>query len=373
MAISPLHLYPSSPEAQMAFRRIADNLYSGIASLLLPAILLYLSFYALAKRQTKLFEVLSLLACAGFIASSCLVILECNVIRSLQLFAVAIGVMKALDMFARRHNPPIYAYNPRPSYAILALLYMTELRYESFTPSHARRGPVPKPSPHKAKSESNHSTTRASQKSKSWQPQFSERTNFVLHSLAFAILQAFFPQSNPTVAALEVLLAIYIIWEFLQLILRYHNSSPLFGPLWTATSLSTFWSKTWHSAFASPCRSLAYEPLRFNLPTRYGVPVSIARAIGVIASFCLMGFFHAYGLKPLMPFDALARIYAFFFLNGVGCVIEDAIWGRKAHWGKTILAWAFELTIASWTVEGMSVPKGLKDIHWAGVCDIGKA
>ncbi|KLJ10171.1 hypothetical protein EMPG_14437 [Blastomyces silverae] len=363
--------FASTPEARRAFKQIGINLGFCIASLLVPALLLYFSLYALAKRETRKFEVLSLLASIGFVVSSCLVVLECNMIRSLQLFAVAIGVMKALDLFARRYHPPQYAHNPIPGPGLLALLYLTELRYESFTPNTTRLGPAPAPSPQKGKGENNYRNGRANPKSKQWKPHFSEPVNLVLHGALFAILQTLFPQSNPTVIALEVLLAIYVIWETLQLMLRYPTSPPLFGPLYTATSLSTFWSETWHSAFASPCRSLAYEPIRYTLPERYGVPVSIARALGVVASFALMGFFHVYALKPLLPVDALARIYTFFLLNGVGAVIEDAIWGRETHWGKTILAWVFELAIASWTVEGLSVPRGLKNIQWASICNVG--
>ncbi|OAX83959.1 hypothetical protein ACJ72_01680 [Emergomyces africanus] len=373
---NPLFYYiASTPEAQRALRQIGINLCFCIASLLVPTLLLYISLYALAKREIRKFEVLSLLASIGFIGSSCLVVLECNMVRSLQLFAAAIGVMKALDLFARRHNPPQYARVPMPSYSLLALLYLTELRYESFTPNTTRLGPAPAPSPQRGKSENttHHRNGRGNSRStKNWQPRFSEPVNLALHAILFVILQTLFPQSNPTVVALEVLLAIYVLWESLQLLLRYHTSPPLFGPLYTATSLSTFWSETWHSAFASPCRSLAYEPIRHNLPERYGVPVSIARAVGVIASFGLMGFFHVYGLKPLLPLDALARIYAFFLLNGVGTVIEDVIWGRETHWGKTILAWVFELAIASWTVEGLSVPQGLKNVRWASICDVGE-
>lgn len=85
-----------------------------------------------------------------------------------------------------------------------------------------------------------------------------------------------------------------------------------------------------------------------------------------------MGVFHAYALAPLLPVDALARVCAFFLLNGIGTVIEDAVWGRHMHWGKTLLAWVFELGIASWTVEGLSVPKGLRNVAWSSICDVGR-
>lgn len=76
-----------TPEGQRAFKQVGINLFLCIASLLVPGLLLYSSLYALAKRKTRSFEILSLLASIGFIASSCLMVLECNMIRSLQLFA----------------------------------------------------------------------------------------------------------------------------------------------------------------------------------------------------------------------------------------------------------------------------------------------
>ncbi|KAK2812002.1 hypothetical protein FQN50_001710 [Emmonsiellopsis sp. PD_5] len=335
-------------EAERALRQVRSDLYAGIISLLVPTIILYISLYALAKRQMRSFAVLSVLASVGFVLSGSLTVLECNFL--------SLDGDWAHEVFR-----------------FISLLYLTELRYESFHPNTVRIGPVPPaPEPEKEKTGRKRRTTRRTPKpTTTWKPQFSERVNLVLHGAFFTILQTLFPQ-YPAVQALQVLLAIYVIWESLQLVLRYHNSPPLFGPLYTATSLGTFWSETWHSAFASPCRSLAYDPLRRTLPERYGVPESIARAIGVIASFSLMGLFHVYGLRPLLPFDALARIYAFFLLNGFGTVVEDALWGRETHWGKTIVAWVFELIIASWTVEGLEVPKGLRDIRWSSICDVGR-
>ncbi|EEP76573.1 predicted protein [Uncinocarpus reesii 1704] len=289
---------------------------------------------------------------------------------------VAIGIMKALDFYARRQSPPKYAYQDRPSDAIVALLYLIELRYESFTPNHIRTAPAPSmseiaPTKTKGRLSCTHSNNPPRPRGLS-KLNFSEPTNLILHIFLFSILQTLFPQSNPTVLAVQILLAIYILWESMQLVLRYRTSPALFGPLYTATSLSSFWSETWHSAFASPCHSLVYGPLRRNLPIRFGMPAALARGIGIIASFMLMGFFHVYALTPLLPLDALLRISAFFFLNGVGTVMEEAMWGRQVHWGKTLLAWVFELAIASWTVEGLSVPKGLRSISWKNICDVGR-
>ncbi|EAS36973.3 uncharacterized protein CIMG_02327 [Coccidioides immitis RS] len=381
-ALRAMHLeqwtYPVpslSSDAREALTEMAHSIWQGAISLLLPTVLLYLALYALVKRRVKVYENLSVVAMFAFAVSSIVMVVPCSTVRSLQLFCVAIGIMKAMDFYVRRHAPPQYTHATRPSDAIIALLYLTELRYESFTPNHVRTAPAPsmseiiEPKSRTRASSSHHGKSYFSKFSK---PNFSEPTNLILHILLFTILQTLFPQSNPTILAVQILLAIYILWESMQLVLRYRTSPPLFGPVYTATSLSSFWSETWHSAFASPCHSLAYGPLRRILPLRYGMPVAFARGIGIIASFILMGFFHVYALAPLLPVDALLRISAFFLLNGVGTVMEEALWGRQSHWGKTILAWVFELAIASWTVEGLSVPRGLRNVSWKNVCNVGR-
>jgi len=122
--------------------------------------------------------------------------------------------MKILDLWARRNSLPTYIAGPMPADWLLALILITELRYESFTPNHIR---VPK-----------------------HQENFSEPMQLGIHVLAFVILQSL-PQIFPTVLAFEVLLAIYIIWTSIQLIVRYKSSPALFGPLYLADSLTGFW------------------------------------------------------------------------------------------------------------------------------------
>jgi hypothetical protein len=99
-------------------------------------------------------------------------------------------------------------------YRLFALIALTELRYESFTPNHIR---VPRD-----------------------RENFSEPLQLGIHVAVFAVLQSL-PQHLPTVLAFEVLLAIYIIWTTMQLTLRYKSSPALFGPLYLADSLSGFW------------------------------------------------------------------------------------------------------------------------------------
>jgi hypothetical protein len=127
---------------------------------------------------------------------------------------VAIGTMKALDIWARRHSMPTYTAGRRPPGWLLALLLLTELRYESFTPNHIR---VPKN-----------------------QENFNELVQLGIHIAIFVFLQTL-PQNFPTVLAFEVMLAIYIIWTSLQLLLRYKSSPALFGPLYRIDSFTGFW------------------------------------------------------------------------------------------------------------------------------------
>lgn len=122
--------------------------------------------------------------------------------------------MKLLDLYARRHNLPRYTAGPPPPDPVLALIILTELRYESFTPNHIR---VPR-----------------------HLENFNEPLQLAIHIGIFAVLQAL-PQQYPTVLAFEVQLAIYIIWTSMQLVLRYKSSPALFGPLYRADSLTGFW------------------------------------------------------------------------------------------------------------------------------------
>jgi hypothetical protein len=128
-------------------------------------------------------------------------------------------------------------------------------------------------------------------------------------------------------------------------------------------------SETWHNAFAAPCQSLAYSPIRNTLP-KYGVPLPIARSLGVIGAFGLMGIFHIYALSPLLPSDALNKIGLFFFFNGIATVAEAMIWGHKKHWARAALAWIFETVVSTWTVNGIYIPNGLSSIPWTEVCKI---
>ena len=127
---------------------------------------------------------------------------------------VAIGTMKLLDIWARRNSFPTYTAGRKPPEWLFALIVLTELRYESFSPNHIR---MPKN-----------------------QENFNEPLQLGIHIIVFAFLQVL-PQEYPTVVAFEVLLSIYIIWTSIQLVVRYKSSPALFGPLYLIDSLTGFW------------------------------------------------------------------------------------------------------------------------------------
>lgn len=135
--------------------------------------------------------------------------------------------------------------------------------------------------------------------------------------------------------------------------------------------LSPHRSETWHNAFASPCTSLAYRPFRQLLP-RLGLPIPVARSAGVLAAFALMGLFHMYALAPVLPREGVARVGAFFMLNGVATVFEAMCWGRKRHWARVALAWAFEITVATWMAEKSGIPEGFSRLRWKEICEVGR-
>ncbi|RDW77332.1 hypothetical protein BP6252_05385 [Coleophoma cylindrospora] len=311
------------------------------AFLLVPTELLYFSIYFHTKGQYRIYKYLTFLSLVTFWISPWAAPISCSPARTLQNFAIAIGTMKLLDIWARRNSLPTYTAGRRPADWLLALIILTELRYESFTPNHVR---VPRD-----------------------QENFNEPLQLAIHLGAFLALQSF-PQNYPTVLAFEVLLSIYIIWTSMQLVLRYKSSPALFGPLYKIDSLTGFWSESWHNVFASPCTSLAYSPLRYGLP-RMGVPIPIARSLGVLGAFTLMAAFHMYALAPMLSQEALNKIGLFFVLNGIATVAEALVWGHRKHWLKTAMAWAFQVVVASWTAEGLNLPNGLSKIPWRELCE----
>lgn len=261
--------------------------------------------------------------------------------------------MKLLDVqvLSLTNSFPSYTAGSPPRPSVMALILMTELRYESFTPNPIRHGPLPRyPFP------------SSPSKRKLF---YSEKAQFLIHIGIFMMLQTL-PQYAP-VKALGILLSIWVIWTAMQLSMRYRNSPPLFGAVYLADSLATFWTETWHNAFAGPCLSLAYTPVTYLLSS-LAVPRGATRALSVVASFGLMSVFHMYALSSLLSKEGRRRIGVFFLVNGILVVVEVWVWGKRRDWRRAVIAWALELALASWTVSAADVADGVLNADWRGLC-----
>ncbi|KAJ4287999.1 hypothetical protein N0V90_012015 [Kalmusia sp. IMI 367209] len=325
----------------------------AIVALLIPGLSMYLSLYALARGWKLTSRALVVPTLLLFWSGIEIAPVRCLALRGVFDFGIAIGVMKLLELhiLAFTNSLPRYTTGKLPRPSIMALLLLTELRYESFTPNPIRLPPTPRyPFP------------SSLEKRKLF---YSEHVQLLLHICVFIILQSL-PQ-YPPVKAFGILLSIWIIFTGCQLVLRYKNSPPLFGPIFLADSLATFWTETWHNTFASPCLTLAYTPTMYIL-TKLSVPRIIARSFAVIASFSLMAVFHAEVMSPLLPPEGKLRIGLFFVLNGVCTVAEVAVWGKKRDWRRALMAWIIELALASWAVETAQVADGLLNADWRGLC-----
>ncbi|KAF2253351.1 hypothetical protein BU26DRAFT_221255 [Trematosphaeria pertusa] len=261
--------------------------------------------------------------------------------------------MKLLDihMLSLTNSFPSYTAGKPPRPSVMALILMTELRYESFTPNPIRHAPMPQ------------YPFQSSPEARGFF--YSESVQLIVHSAWFTLLQGL-PQHLP-MKALGILLTIWVIWTTLQLTLRYKSSPPLFGPIYLADSLASFWTETWHNAFAAPCLSLAYTPTLYILSSLH-FPRSLARSVAVVSSFGLMATFHMYALSPLLNEEGKKRIGIFFVANGVLTVAEVGLWGKKRHWMRAVCAWGVELALASWTVAAVEVADGVLNADWRGLC-----
>jgi hypothetical protein len=261
--------------------------------------------------------------------------------------------MKLLDIHARDMTStfPTYTAGPPPPASLMALILLTELRYESFTP-HPIRHPLPVTLPF-----IDAATTRRFF--------YDERLQLAVHIAIFLVLQNL-PQYVP-VKAVGILFTIWILWTSMQLCVRYKTSPALFGPIYLANSLESFWTETWHNAFASPCYSLAYKPT-ISLLKILRMPRALSRGLAVISGFGLMAIFHVYSLKPMLDDEGIRRIGLFFTLNGVFTVLEVAVWGKTRHWLRALCAWIIEISLASWTVAAIKIADGVLSADWKGLC-----
>ena len=212
---------------------LTTTLPSTLAYLLTALIPLYLEFYCVGSRAPASITFLTTaLAVIVFAIGPYIAPTQCPQLDIILRLQCGTAVMKALDMYFRRHNPPILKFSASP--AKYAFYLLVELRYESFDISTAR--------------------SRLLYLSNPW--------DYTVHLSIFLILQLL-PQ-NSVVKAFGVLLAIWLIWNFMHFILKYPHSGPLFGPIYRASNLTVFWTETWHNVYTSPTRTGTRKSRRFR-------------------------------------------------------------------------------------------------------------
>jgi hypothetical protein len=295
--------------------------------LFIALIPLYLSLYCVASKAPASLTFLTTIATV-IVFSICpyAVSTQCPQTDIILRLACGTAIMKVLDMYFRRHQPPILKYPASP--AKFAFYLLIELRYESFNISTARNRDI----------------------------NLSNGQEYLIHLAIFLILQLL-PQNSVT-KSFGVLFAIWLIWNFMHFILKYRHSGPLFGPIYGAPNLSQFWTEIWHNAYTSPTRTLGYRPLRKILGS----------AGGIMGGFGVMAIFHAWSLAPYVKPEGLFRVAMFFMANGVGCIVDYWIWGKKNTWARVLVNWIYEIYWAQYTAAKCDIPDGLMAIDFKNLC-----
>ena len=306
---------------------LTTTLPSTLAYFLTALIPLYLEFYCVGSRAPASITFLTTaLAVIVFAIGPYIAPTQCPQIDIILRLQCGTAVMKALDMYFRRHNPPILKFSASP--AKYAFYLLVELRYESFDISTAR--------------------SRLLYLSNPW--------DYTVHLSIFLILQLL-PQ-NSVVKAFGVLLAIWLIWNFMHFILKYPHSGPLFGPIYRASNLTVFWTETWHNVYTSPTRTLGYNPMR----------KLFGPAAGVVGGFGIMAVFHMWAFAPYVKPEGLFRIGMFFMANGVGTIVDYWIWEKRNTPLRVVVNWMYEIYWAQYTAAKCDIPDGLIAIDFRNIC-----
>src|SRR5579862_591120 len=298
-----------------------------ICALALALIPLYLALYCIGRKAPVTITTLcTATAVTSFLAIPYAFPTQCPQADIILRLGCGTAVMKALDMYARRNKPPVLNRSVSPS--VYAFYLLVELRYESFDISTARPRPV----------------------------DYNGLKEYTIHLAIFIFLQSL-PQV-PVVKALGVLFAIWLIWTLMHQVLKYHNSTALFGPLYRAPNLSLFWTETWHNAYTSPTRTLGYKPVR-----KIFGPIG-----GVMGGFALMATFHVWAFAPYLRPKGLFRVGLFFMANGLGSVADYGVWKTNSTPLRVVVNWIFELFWAQYTVRECDIPDGILAVDFSKIC-----
>lgn len=123
---------------------------------------------------------------------------------------------------------------------------------------------------------------------------------------------------------------------FAVFILRQSPSRwpPLFFSPWKATSLTELWGDRWHHMNRSWMVAVGSRPASRIL----------GRAAGVLGAFALSGLMHDLGLRAVGRGSDFAAIFGFFFMMGVGVIMESAWKMMTGRLPSGIAGWLWVLT-----------------------------
>lgn len=162
---------------------------------------------------------------------------------------------------------------------------------------------------------------------------------------------------SPVLSAFFFLLALHATFCGFHFIPGFNV--PLFEKHFLAAdNLSEFWTKHWHGLFTSPIKSLAFTPFK---------RMTHSNAAGLCAAMAFSGLYHWFVVAGLEDDTASFRVFWFFALQGPGCIVDYAIWGRRKRQSilRRVFAWVVMLGLASWVVRGFpSVKVTNDDITW---------
>jgi hypothetical protein len=221
--------------------------------------------------------------------------------------------MKVLDVVvARRHAPPILLsqgklpedWSGRIRYAALLA---QQTRYEDFDISVVSKSRTPPPA----------------------------RQQVLHHVLSFIVIPAVYYFVHTAEASLLlVIVSIYAVFEAGHTIIRPGSRTPLFNYPFIQPTLGAFWSKGWHAIILSPLLSLASQP-----------------AAATLAAFTFSGVWHAYAVMPMGGYALAWRVAAVFVMQGAGCLLEYAVWGRERTIPRRLFIWVWSLAWAGWALR----------------------
>jgi hypothetical protein len=146
---------------------------------------------------------------------------------------------------------------------------------------------------------------------------------------------------------------------------------PLFQAPWKGTSLGEYWGVRWHQVFKRSFIVCSAKP----------AALLFGRAGGVLGAFFLSGIMHDFGMWGAGVGTELSSVTFFFFMMGVGCVLE-VFWRQKTGfkvqgplgWLWTMM-WMFfwgSWVVDAWARRGLVISKMSPDnarpaLYWVMV------